>query len=107
MTLIAAISYDKVISHQIIEGGVDSVIFENFIYHTLKSIRNDKDTCGKDVVLLMDNAVTHKHNLVLETAKHFKVNVLFNAEYSPWLNPIEQLFGYLKKKIGCKLIDSK
>jgi transposase len=44
----------------------------------------------------MDNAVIHKHSKVLETARKFKVNVLFNAEYSPWLNPVEQLFGHLK-----------
>lgn len=43
----------------------------------------------KDVVLLMDNAVIHKHSAVLEITRQFKVNVLFNAEYSPWLNPIE------------------
>lgn len=47
----------------------------------------------------MDNAVIHKHSIVLETARKMKVNVLFNAEYSPWLNPIEQLFGALKSKI--------
>lgn len=37
--MIAAITYEKVISHQIIEGAFDSVLFENFIYHTLKSLR--------------------------------------------------------------------
>jgi transposase len=25
--------------------------------------------------------------------------VVFNAEYSPWLNPVESLFGYLKRKV--------
>ena len=89
MTLIAAISYDKLIAHQILEGGVDSVMFENFIYNALSSVRNDKDTVSNDVVLLLDNAVIHKHSLVMETATKLKVNVLFNAEYSPWLNPIE------------------
>jgi len=35
------------------------------------------------------------------------VNVLFNAEYSPWLNPIEQLFGYIKKRTLDRDIPSK
>ena len=35
--------------------------------------------------------------MVLETARRMKVNVLFSAPYSPWLNPIEGLFNYLKK----------
>lgn len=47
----------------------------------------------------MDNAVIHKHSAVLETALRLKANVLFNAEYSPWLNPVENFFGYLKGKV--------
>lgn len=65
------------------------MVFENFIYHTLRHVRTDDSLKDKDVILLMDNAVIHKHSTVLETARKFKVNVLFNAEYSPWLNPIE------------------
>jgi len=47
----------------------------------------------------MDNAVIHRHSSVLQTCRKMKVNVLFNAEYSPWLNPIEQLFGLVKKAL--------
>ena len=32
VSLIAAISQDRVIAHQVLEGGIDSVIFENFVY---------------------------------------------------------------------------
>lgn len=64
----------------------------------LLSIRRDHRS-EKDIVILMDNAVIHKHSAVLETARKFRVNVLFNAEYSPWLNPVEQLFGYVKKEL--------
>jgi transposase len=99
VSLIAAISQNKVIASQIIEGGVDSVVFENFVYHALRSIRTDSQLANKDVILLMDNAVIHKHSSVLETARKMQVNVLFNAEYSPWLNPIEQLFGLVKKQM--------
>ncbi len=55
----------------------------------------------------MDNAVIHKHSVVMETARRMKVNVLFNAEYSPWLNPIEQLFGHVKKKLNEQVVDNK
>ena len=37
--MIAAISYDQVVAHQIVEGGIDSVLFENFVYNTLLSLR--------------------------------------------------------------------
>ena len=70
------------------------------MYHTLRSVRTDSELQKKQVVLFMDNAVIHKHSDVLETARKMKVNVLFNAQYSPWLNPIEQLFGYIKKKLS-------
>ena len=87
------------ISSQIIEGGVDATLFENFIYQTLRSVRIDRNNLGRPVILLMDNAVIHRHSSVLTTCRKFKVNVLFNAEYSPWLNPIEQLFGLVKKNL--------
>ena len=41
ITLISAITQDRVISNQLIEGGVDSTLFENFIYHTLHAVRTD------------------------------------------------------------------
>ena len=55
----------------------------------------------------MDNAVIHKHSVVLETIRKMKVNLLFNAEYSPWLNPIEQLFGYIKKNMKNQQVSTK
>lgn len=99
ISFVAAMTQDRIISSQIIEGNVDSILFENFLYHTLRSIRTDKNLHSKRVVLFMDNAAIHKYSEVLETAKKFRVDVLFNAQYSPWLNPIEQLFGQMKKRI--------
>ena len=55
----------------------------------------------------MDNAVIHKHSVVLQTAQKFKANVIFNAEYSPWLNPVEQLFNLLKKRVRENIIMNK
>lgn len=99
LSLLAAVAQDRLISSQIIEGGVDAVLFENFIYHSLRSIRSDPELAAREVILLMDNAVIHKHQSVLETALKFRVNVLFNAEYSPWLNPIENLFNKVKREL--------
>ena len=58
-------------------------------------------------MVMMDNAVIHKHSQVLETARKLKVNVLFNAEYSPWLNPVEQLFRYIKLKLQEEHVGSR
>jgi transposase len=51
------------------------------------------------VVLVLDNATIHHYNLVLDTARSLHVNVLFLSQYSPWLNPVEALFGHLKRKL--------
>ena len=53
-------SLDKVISMQVLEGGTDGILFENFIYHTLNKLRRDPSTVNKQIVLLMDNATIHK-----------------------------------------------
>lgn len=66
----------------------------------LQSIVSDPEYLERDIVLFMDNAVIHRHSKVLETCRAFKVNVLFNSQYSPWLNPIEHLFGYLKARLN-------
>lgn len=79
VSLLSAMSQTKVLATQIIEGGVDSMLFENFIYHTLRSVRSDRQLQHKTIVLFMDNAVIHKHSEVLETARRMRVNVMFNA----------------------------
>ncbi len=65
------------------------MVFDNFFHRLLTKLRLDKDTKNKHIVVLMDNATIHKHSSIYETARKFKVNVLFNAQYSPWLNPVE------------------
>jgi hypothetical protein len=39
MTLISAISEDRIIANQLVEGGVDAMVYENFVYHLLKSLQ--------------------------------------------------------------------
>ena len=107
MSLLAAISQERVVSTQLIEGGVDSSVFENFMYHTLRAVRTNPATAEKTVLVFLDNAVIHRHSTVLKSLRKMKVHVMFNAEYSPHLNPVEQLFGLLKRRIKCKDVDSK
>ena len=45
----------------------------------------------------MDNAKIHVH--ATEKFKNSKHKVIFNAPYSPELNPIENIFGIWKEKI--------
>lgn len=50
------------IGMQIIEGTTDSVLYENFIYQILHSVISDGKSKNKHIVILMDNAVIHKHS---------------------------------------------
>ncbi len=84
---------------QVLEGGTDAVLFENFLYRTLNKLRQNAQTVNKSIVVLMDNATIHKHSTVFQTARRMKVSVLMNAQYSPWLNPVEQLFNYIKREL--------
>ena len=80
-----------------IEGGTDANLFENFIYNMLNKLRRDPEMINKHILILMDNATIHKSSIVNKTARAMKTTILFNAQYSPWLNPIEQLFNRLKR----------
>ena len=98
-SLISAISHDKIIANQLVEGGVDSSVFENFIFKMLEGVRKKEEFNGKPVVLLMDNATIHKHPMVVETVLRMKAILLYNAQYSPHLNPVERYFKRLKKEV--------
>ena len=76
LSLLAAISQQAVVGAQVIEGGVDASVFENFLHQVLRGLRAQGAFEGPGVVLLLDN-----------------------AQYSPWLNPVETLFGHLKRRI--------
>jgi hypothetical protein len=60
MSLLAAITQQEVMAIQLIEGGVDTSVFENFIYELLLKIRADRTNDKRPVVLFMDNATIHR-----------------------------------------------
>mgnify|MGYP002635289079 FL=1 len=96
LSLLSAISKESLLANQLIEGGVDATIFENFLYRLLVHVRESPEFAGRQVVLLMDNAAIHHHRRVVDLALRMKAILLYNPQYSPWLNPVEKLFKYLK-----------
>jgi hypothetical protein len=52
MSLLAAISQQEVMAVQLIEGGVDASVFENFIYELLLKIRDDRTNDRRPVTHL-------------------------------------------------------
>ena len=99
LSLLAAISQQAVVGAQVIEGGVDASVFENFLKQVILGLKTQGAFEGPGVVLLLDNARIHHHSRVVALARAEGAHVLFNAQYSPWLNPVETLFGHLKRRI--------
>jgi hypothetical protein len=107
VSLIAGVTQDSIVGAQLVEGGVDASVFEHFLQELLKGLRDRGAFNGPGVVLLLDNARIHHHSLVLEAARAQGVHVLFNAEYSPWLNPVEALFGLVKRKVKASQVATR
>jgi len=85
------------VANWIVEGAMDSHLFDRFLDELLFHVRSDAATARRDVVILMDNATIHHHSRVYQTIKRYKANALYNAPYSPWLNPVELYFKELKR----------
>ena len=100
MSLLSAITQDSVLANMVVEGGVDAAVFEHFVHEVLKHLRSKEGHEKRPIVLLMDNASVHQHRAVVELAVHYHAHVLYSAQYSPWLNPVEAYFWRLKRVVG-------
>ena len=97
--LLAGITEGKVLGIQLVEGGVDASVFDNFIYELLLIIRRDRRYDNRVVVIFMDNATIHRQEIVTKTVLGMKVFLLYTPQYSPQLNPVEKFFKYVKTKL--------
>ena len=97
--MISAVAHDAIIATQLVEGGVDSTVFEHFIFRMLESIRENERLSKKRVVVLMDNATIHRHANVIATVMKMRAVLFFNPPYSPQLNQVEVLFKRVKNHI--------
>ncbi|KAH7816288.1 putative transposase [Monocercomonoides exilis] len=93
VTAITSISMLGMGYTEVIRGTVNHEVFEAYIKRFLLSIKNYKSS-----VIVMDNATIHHINTdsLIKEAGHV---VLFNAAYSPILNPIENIFGIWKARV--------
>jgi transposase len=78
-----ATSNKKILNYRIVEKGIKSINFNNFIS---KLRRLDKD--NKNVYFL-DNARVHKTKSFNEIKEKLKLNVIYNVPYQSKYNPIE------------------
>lgn len=93
ITMISAISRNKIYGIQFFEGGVTASDYGAFICNLLKNNSGLIPNRHK-FVLYMDNAPIHKARLLRPLYNH--LNIVFGAAYSPYLNAIEEFFSTVK-----------
>ena len=98
VSLSAAMTQHAVVGLQMIEGANDSVLFENFVFKVLAQLRSDPVNEGRKIMVVSDNARIHRQEHMRRIAERLGVDFLFLPQYSPWMNPIEQLFNLLKQQ---------
>jgi len=89
ISLLTAISKQKVIGYENVNGSINGQIFLDFI----KRIYHD------DHVYLMDNARIHHAKILKEYINEKNAKIIYNVPYNPETNPIEHLFSKLKHDV--------
>ncbi len=74
-------------------GTTDSILFEYWFEHCLLPV------APKGSIIILDNATFHKKSQLQALANSFSCSVLFLPPYSPDLNPIENMWAWLKRKL--------
>ena len=97
VTMILAISAISVVSCEAVLGGVNHVIFQDFLTK-LKDILGDGE-----YIILMDNVKFHHSNKEFYDDYPYEIHYL--PRYSPFLNPCEEVFSQIKSNV-CLLYTS-
>lgn len=95
VTLIAAISEEKGLeAFEVRLGGTKRVHFEQFLRTVIAGLNGRGKHC-----IVMDNASIHHHGDIKSIVTSAGHELLHLPPYSPFLNPIETIFGVWKSRI--------
>ena len=92
-SFIAAKVGSKIIAPMIFEGTCNSELFETWVEKVLVQ------ELIPGQLIIMDNATFHKSAKTKKLIEEAGCHLLFLPPYSPDLNPIENFWAYLKKRI--------
>lgn len=103
LTMISAISFEKVEAALYGEWAADGEIFLNFITRSLCPILKSRH------VVIMDNVAFHQVSGVKEAIESTGARLIYLPPYSPDLNPIEFMWGKIKtclRKESARTLDA-
>lgn len=68
-----------------------------------------REICNKEerICLILDNYSTHRSKFIQEVAKILNITLIYLPPYSPHLNPIEQIWRILKRKLKQYKLESE
>lgn len=90
LTLLMAISSNSIIGYNIIDGSVNSNIYKKFLENINNLIVNK--------TIIHDNVRFHHSKIIKNYCNDHNIGIQYTAPYSPEFNPIETVFGTIKKK---------
>ena len=103
-SIIAAITDQEVLGCQILEkGGVKKEDFLGFLCTVINQCFIPEDF--HEIIVFLDNATSHTTPYVTANLAS-QVTFIFNASYTPMLNPIEEFFSKFKSLIKKELIEN-
>jgi transposase len=91
--VVAAKCCGKIVAPMIYDGTTDSILFEYWFEKVLLR------AVPKHSVLILDNATFHRKAKLRQLVEAAGCDVLFLPPYSPDLNPIENHWAWLKRKL--------
>ena len=102
-TLIAALGIEGVRCSAVIDGAVNTDVFEAFAEQVLVPRLRPGD------VVVMDNLSSHKSARTRELIEAVGAELVFVPPYSPDLNPIEMVFAKIKqslRSLSCRSVEA-
>ena len=96
------IGCDGILKWEILEGSSTTSALRSFF--KMNSHEND---LVKGKTLVLDNLRSHHNNEFKTDLCNLGVTGLWNLPYSPELNPIEEMFGWIKRRLRTQFITTK
>jgi transposase len=89
-SVVSVIGVERVEAAMVIEGAVDTLVFDAFCDQCLRPCLQAGD------VVVLDNLGAHRASRIEETAHECNARVIWLPPYSPDFSPIEPMWGKLK-----------